>query len=374
MRPTALCAQSCLVQLPSLLEKEPGKASCVSALCLSLLRQLLLTHKIDITPIRETYLAQSLISTVRFCIHSGKGWDVAEVAMTVLLAIADSVDGSVILSSLQLDRSLWLPMESVYNISPHGQHLYRLGIQLCTLMLARQRHFFLDEALTLVGVHQPAFMQVLLKLRYQPVGAEDVVLALDVVALLGQLSAFQQTWRLQHAQSMQAVLQASTSAVYYGIAHLMRPRLCLPPSGPFATTAAQQKVEGASEQLSPSGVELQNQLLESVSQGLALLNCYSPPLAALLTEDGIDVAKWERHLSPSFSSPSLDHETEAAPTLSFGTLNVVASHCLRILAKADSIQADQRSRFALVLEQALSLLLSQALLYILDPRISSQVF
>ena len=58
-------------------------------------------------------------------------------------------------------------------------------------MLARQRHFFLDEALTLVGVHQPAFMQVLLKLRYQPVGAEDVVLALDVVALLGQLSAFQ---------------------------------------------------------------------------------------------------------------------------------------------------------------------------------------
>lgn len=87
-----------------------GKGTREGQLCVSpLFRQLLLTHKIDITPIRETYLAQSLISTVRFCIHSGKGWDVAEVAMTVLLAIADSVDGSVILSSLQLDRSLCFP-------------------------------------------------------------------------------------------------------------------------------------------------------------------------------------------------------------------------------------------------------------------------
>jgi hypothetical protein len=33
-------------------------------------------------------------------------------------------------------------------------------------------------------------------------------------------------------------------------------------------------------------MELQSQLLELVSQGLAMLNCYNPPLAALLTEDG----------------------------------------------------------------------------------------
>ena len=234
MRPTAICTQSCLIQLPGLLEKEPSRASCISALCLSLLRQLLLASdekvKVDLTAVRETYLAQSLVSTVRFCIHSGRGWDVAEVAMTVLLAMADSAEGSGILSALELDKSLWLPMEAVYAFGPKGQHLYRLGVQLCTLMLARQRHFFLDEALTLVGVHQPAFMDVLLKLRFQPLGPEDIVLAVDVVALLRQLSAFQQTWRLQHASSMQAVLQASTSAVYYGIAHLMRPKLSLPTS------------------------------------------------------------------------------------------------------------------------------------------------
>lgn len=39
--------------------------------------------------------------------------------------------------------------------------------------------------------------------------------------------------------------------------------------------------------LSPAVAELQNQLLELVSQGVALLNCFSPPLGALLTEDGL---------------------------------------------------------------------------------------
>lgn len=82
------------------------------------------------------------------------------------------------------------------------------------------------------------------------------------------------------------------------------------------------------------------------------------------------MAKWERHLSPSFGTPSLDH-LDAPPSLSFGTLNAVASHTLRILSKPDQ-QLDQRSRLTLVLEQSLSLLLSQALLYILDPRLCAQ--
>jgi nuclear pore complex protein Nup188 len=84
----------------------------------------------------------------------------------------------------------------------------------------------------------------------------------------------------------------------------------------------------------------------------------------------IDVAKWERHLSPSFSTPSLDH-LEASPSLSFGTLNAVASHTLRILSKPDQ-QPNQRNHLTMVLEQSLSLLLSQALLYILDPRLCAQ--
>ena len=90
------------------------------------------------------------------------------------------------------------------------------------MIMQKQRHFFLNEALTLVGVHQRLMTATLLKLQ-NLTRKEDVVMAVDVMALLYQLSKFQQTWRLQHWNSMQAVLQAAAAAVYFSIAHLMRP-------------------------------------------------------------------------------------------------------------------------------------------------------
>jgi hypothetical protein len=72
----------------------------------------------------------------------------------------------------------------------------------------------------LAGVHQQPITNILLKLRHP--SKDDLVIATDAMALLRQLSVFQQTWRLQHSSSMQGVLQAASSAVYYGIAHLIR--------------------------------------------------------------------------------------------------------------------------------------------------------
>ena len=90
------------------------------------------------------------------------------------------------------------------------------------MIVQQQRHFFLNEALTLVGVHQRLMTFTLLKLQ-NLTRKEDVVMAVDVMALLYQLSKFQQTWRLQHWNSMQGVLQAAAAAVYFSIAHLIRP-------------------------------------------------------------------------------------------------------------------------------------------------------
>ena len=94
----------------------------------------------------------------------------------------------------------------------------------------------------------------------------------------------------------------------------------------------------------------------------------------------IDIARWERHLDPSFGTPAPSNEGDAGapantPPLSFGTLNAVASHCLRQLAArppppsaaaaaadadADAAAAPRRrEQLTLVLELALSLLLSQ---------------
>lgn len=220
MRPVSLCVQSCLIQLPKLLLTEVNnpnsRATCITALCLSLLTELLPAVQ-DLSTMQETYLLQSLISTIQFCIHHRRGWEVAETALAVLLAVAGTDTGSAVLTQLQLDQTLWLPLEAIYEAQPT---VYRLGLQLCTTMLGRQRHFFLEQALTLAGVHQQPITNILLKLRHP--SKDDLVIATDAMALLRQLSVFQQTWRLQHSSSMQGVLQAASSAVYYGIAHLIR--------------------------------------------------------------------------------------------------------------------------------------------------------
>lgn len=220
MRPVSLCTQSCLIQLPQLLLTDAtnpnSRATCITALCLSLLTELI-PSAIDLSALQETFLLQSLISTIQFCIHHRQGWDVAEGALSVLLAVARTDAGSAVLTQLQLDQTLWLPLEVIYEAQPM---VYRLGLQLCTTVLGRQRHFFLEQALTLAGVHQQPFTNILLKLRHP--NKDDLIVATDVMALLRQLSVFQQTWRLQHSGSMQNVLQAASSAVYFGIAHLIR--------------------------------------------------------------------------------------------------------------------------------------------------------
>ena len=50
VRPVALCSQACLIQLPRLLQADEPNTSaiCVTALCLSLLRELLLLMKVII--------------------------------------------------------------------------------------------------------------------------------------------------------------------------------------------------------------------------------------------------------------------------------------------------------------------------------------
>ena len=122
-RPVTICTQACLIQLPRLLQADETNqaAVCVTALCLSLLRQLLVLMKDHqpshaLTAIQETFLLQSIVSTIQLTIHYRNGWEVAEASFTVLHAVAQSNAGSAVLTSLQLEQSLWLPLEVIYHV------------------------------------------------------------------------------------------------------------------------------------------------------------------------------------------------------------------------------------------------------------------
>lgn len=127
-RPVTVCTQACLIQLPRLLQADEMNQSavCVTALCLSLLRQLLVLMKDHraghaLAAIQETFLLQTIVSTIQLTIHHRSGWEVAEASFTVLHAVAQSAAGSAVLTSLQLEQSLWLPLEVIYHVQvPHN--------------------------------------------------------------------------------------------------------------------------------------------------------------------------------------------------------------------------------------------------------------
>ena len=86
--------------------------------------------------IQETFLLQSIISTIQFSIHHRKGWEVAEASFTVLHAVAQSAAGSAVLTSLQLEQSLWLPLEVIYHV------------QVCLISLDNSRNYQKKESIS----------------------------------------------------------------------------------------------------------------------------------------------------------------------------------------------------------------------------------
>ena len=140
VRPAAHCAQACLLQMGVSLQADDqpatgsGSTSFVTALCLALLRELiLLISKEDassnsssssssisnnsncnwMAALQENFLLQCVISGIQMCIHLRRGWDVVEAAFAVLHAVAATSAGSNVLTSLQLEQFLWLPLEAI---------------------------------------------------------------------------------------------------------------------------------------------------------------------------------------------------------------------------------------------------------------------
>ena len=64
---------------------------------------------------------------------------------------------------------------------------------------------------------------------------------------------------------------------------------------------------------------------------LVALHALSPPLAPLVTEDGLQLDEWEPLVGTSFASPTLDKP--GPPPLTFGTLLAGVNVCVRPLTK-----------------------------------------
>ncbi len=158
---------------------------------------------------------------------------------------------------------------------------------------------------------------------------------------------------------------------------------------------------GGSSAAASEVATVQNGLLDAVISSLTMLRHLSPDLAALIAGDVHDHGQYEQLLAIAFASPSLEQDDG----LTYGTLISVANVATRALTRGsldrdrspspaaaaaarasasspaagtsaasasfsyNSASAMDRRRLALVLEQSLTVLLSQALLCLSDPRL-----
>ena len=123
----------------------------------------------------------------------------------------------------------------------------------------------------------------------------------------------------------------------------------------------------------PDTVHVQNRLLDTISSCLRMLVALSPDLVALVTDDILDTDAYEQLLQIGFSTPAF--EQDESTCLSYGTVISVSNFCIRAMTHGDRSPSPARSssagsaamqmdrkRLVLVLEQSLTLLISQALL------------
>lgn len=128
-------------------------------------------------------------------------------------------------------------------------------------------------------------------------------------------------------------------------------------------------------------VAIQNLLLECICGGLTMLRALCPDLVALLSDNVEDPAEWEQLLGIGFSSPTFEQNDG----LTYGTLISISNLCIRSITKVDrSLSPSQgspsnsgesqldRKRVIIILEQSMSVMVSQALLFLSDPRHSSR--
>ncbi|XP_043192850.1 nucleoporin NUP188-like [Amphibalanus amphitrite] len=285
---------------------------------------------------------------------------------------------------LGLAGELGLPLAELRHrlgtdVSDDWRAVWVLTIHLWTHLLRSQRHFFVTDAIDFAAVHCATLCASIsqLRTRLQPSDLEETEAAVSFVAGLMSFSA---QWRQRHRHSYDTLLSWLKGCVGVCFWYLCRGRivaLLLERPHTLADREELHRVRRLSstepepERPPPQVTAVQNRLVRLSSVCLVALHALSPPLAPLVTEDGLHLDAWEPLVGTSFASPTLDKP--GPPPLTFGTLLAGVNVCVRPLTKSDrsspvvgEARLERRPLLAL-LHQTLVLVLEQAALLQLRP-------
>ncbi|XP_028393540.1 nucleoporin NUP188 homolog isoform X2 [Dendronephthya gigantea] len=287
------------------------------------------------------------------------------------------------------------------------QEIWCLGVVVMAKLLGKLRYQFLKESLDFVAVHRLRIIQAMDLVRFNPT-SPCLREAEQIAMFLVEMSVYRKEWQLALPDDYQQILFSSTVLLETCVSLLIRPRLLAyvieKPSGrdspdssetssassrslshSFSSTSELLRPystpEEPLEKQNPKVVETQKTLLRIACNTLGFLKNFTPNICEILLDERMDIDEYTPLFSLTFSAPALDNEG----TPSFGTLLSCLNLCLGYMQAADPRPLSSpdkspwkftalssilpKSSVNFTMENSIILVLSQALLYLKDPRV-----
>ncbi|XP_069692288.1 nucleoporin Nup188 [Periplaneta americana] len=231
--------------------------------------------------------------------------------------------------------------------------VYKPALEMLTVLLQSQKHLFLDEVITFVGIHEEHIIASILAVRHS-LDKWPLDLAVTALTLIRELSHFKYTWRLSHEKSMFTIMKAVMVCLSSCVSYLIHPRLLkiMVERPPIASSQHLKAMTTEDPEISPHLISIQNRLLDIVCLCMATLVPYSPNVVNLLTDFRECEVEWEPLVEITFTAPALSFSRpsptmsqEVLPSLTFGTLISFANLCTSALGKASRTPSPGVGRF-----------------------------
>ncbi|KAJ8299932.1 hypothetical protein KUTeg_021451 [Tegillarca granosa] len=369
-----------------------------------------------LTVVQEHLILPTLLASIEMFIQAHQGIQYIHTVMLLLLTIAREEKGAEALAMSGLTQRTCLSAMSLYKdedffpkpalkprndkqlqteqVTWHG--IYCMCIELYAVVLAALKYSFLEDALNFVGVHQER-LQKCLELSRISLSAPCIQEAEKTCNFIYQLSHFIREWRLHLCDSLNKLQMSTLYMSQTFIAFLMRPRylqyvieqqqqkrsvpahrrLSESPKQPrLQQQSSTEDIDSPSQQL----VQIQQSMLLILGRSLSSLRHFTPDLCEIMYDKSIDFNEYEPFLAMGFSGPSTDQDSPP----SFGTLtSCVRDVCVRFLGKIEprgsvspqrvsdisNVQSISKTLVLFVMENALYIIMSQAMRYLRDPNL-----
>ncbi|CAB3239724.1 unnamed protein product [Arctia plantaginis] len=289
-------------------------------LSLAMLEQCLDLYDEMFTGLSQWFQSSRFINKLLCCLHTclqnRRHYHTSLAALRCLTAYSRGPFSKDLLMS-DIDEFLWLqllPPKFDGNCAWKPQEWWRVyaySLDFISMMVMKHGEFFASDAITFVGVHLDHLIEAVLLPRHV-FNIDALNVCASTLNLVVQLIKFESRWRIQNITSLIGIMKSISACLYQSVTLMMRSRR----SVDHALQPHEDTVTQAPNVL--------HRTLEILHMATLCLLSFSPELLSLLADPGLDLERWQPLVELHFGAPKISYEP--FPQLTFGTL--VTAICL----------------------------------------------